>query len=110
LTPHILQEKKNEDESDIKRNIKNWYSDEEYSLWNCPDAEWVKTIENLIDPKQVIEKKDADGKEWLHLQHSIHWYESKKIGVDRYEGRRKQIQYFIQGLLVKKSDKLKIMI
>ncbi len=31
----------------------------------------------------------------------------KKIGVDLYYGRRKQIWYSIQGLLVRKSDKQK---
>jgi hypothetical protein len=53
------------------------------------------------------EKKGTNNSEWLCLQHFVKWNEPKKIGIDRYEGRRKEIWYLIQGLLVKKSDKKK---
>jgi hypothetical protein len=66
-----------------------------------------KTTEDLVDPKRVIAKKDASGEEWLYLQHFPEWTETKKIGIDQCEGRRRQIWYLIQGLLVKKSDKQK---
>ena len=111
IDPAYITKNKDENEDDgilIKQSIKNWWDDMEYNNWNCPDAEWVETIEDLIDPKQVIEKKDVNGVEWLHLQHFVKWDEPKKIGIERYEGRRKQICYIIQGLLVKKSDKRKI--
>jgi hypothetical protein len=94
---YITREK--EDESDVEQSVRNWYNNEEYSNWNYPDAEWVKTIDDLIDPKRVIEKTDMEGEEWLHLQHFAEWEEPKKIGIDRYIGRRKQIWYSIQGLL-----------
>jgi hypothetical protein len=96
-----------DEENPINQSIKTWWDDAEYTHWNYPDSEWVKTIDDLIDPKQVIEKKDANGEGWLHLQHFVEWAEPKKIGIKRYEGRRKQIWYIIQGLLVKRSDKQK---
>jgi hypothetical protein len=105
---YITKNENEDDENPIKQSIKDWWDDTEYTNWHYPDAEWVKTTEDLIDPKQVIEKKDINGEEWLHLQHFAEWNEPKKIGVEKYYGRRKQIWYSIQGLLVKKSDKQKI--
>mgnify|MGYP001396925691 CR=1 FL=1 len=89
-------------------NAKEWWADKEYQEWNYPDSEWVKTINDLPNPKEVIEKKERNNTEWLYLEHFVKWNEPKKIGVDRYEGRRKEIWYLIQALLVKKSDKKKI--
>jgi hypothetical protein len=100
--------KNKEDEKPIKQNIIEWWEDEEYTHWNYPDSEWVEMRKDLIDPKIVIEKKDTTGEEWVYLQYFVEWNEPKKIGIERYEGRRKQIWYIIQGLLVKKSDKEKI--
>lgn len=99
---------KNNKGDDLINTNKEWWEDEDYTQWNYPDSEWVKTVEDLIDPKQVIEKKDTKNKEWLFLQYFAEWNEPKKIGIDRYYGRRKQIFYIIQGLLVKKSNKKKI--
>lgn len=99
---------KNEDENLIKQNSKKWWNDAEYTHWNYPYSEWVQTIEDLIPPKQVIEKKDINGDEWLYLQHFAEWDEPKKIGIEQYDGKQKQIWYSIQGLLVEKSNKQKI--
>lgn len=105
---YITKNKDEDDEDSIKEGNKLWWDDAEYTHWNYLDSEWVKTIDDLIDPKRVIEKKDTNKEEWLHLQHFAEWNEPKKIGIERYEGRRKQIWYIIQGLLVKKSDKQKL--
>ena len=111
IDPAYITRNKDDDEDDethTKQNNKEWWSDAEYTHWNYPDSEWVKTTEDLISPKQVIEKKDTNKEEWLYLQHFATWDEPKKIGIEKYDGRRKQIWYLIQGLLVKKSDKQKI--
>ena len=106
IDPAYITKNNNNDEIDVATS-KEWWKDEEYSQWSYQDSEWVKTVDDLIDPKTVIEKKDANNEEWLHLQYFVEWNEPKRIGIDRYEGRRKQIFYLIQGLLVKKSDKKK---
>lgn len=109
IDPAYITKNKDENEENSKKlGNKFWWSDSKYNHWNYPDSEWVNGIDDLIDPKQVIEKKDLNGEMWLHLQHFVEWDEPKKIGIDRYEGRRKQIFYIIQGLLVKQSDKQKI--
>lgn len=108
IDPAYITKNKEEHEDDIVKLNKEWWEDDEYNLWNYPDSEWVKTVDDLIDPKQIIEKKDAANKRWLQLQYYVTWNEPKKIGVDRYEGRRKQIFFLIQGLLVRKSHKKRI--
>lgn len=111
IDPAYITKNKDDNENNgnhTKHSNKEWWEDSQYTHWNYPDAEWVKTTPDLIDPKQVIEKKDLNSTEWLQLQHFIKWQEPKKIGVMHYSGRRKQIWYLIQGLLVRKSDKQKI--
>lgn len=111
IDPAYITKNKDDDEDDdnhIKQSNKEWWGDSDYIYWNHPDAEWVKSTSDLIDPKQIIEKKDTNSEEWIQLQHFIKWQEPKRIGVECYSGRRKQIWYLIQALLVKKSDKLKI--
>jgi hypothetical protein len=109
IDPAYITKKSEElgDDTVITTKIKEWWADKEYQDWNYPDSEWVKTVNDLPNPKGVIEKKGTNNSEWLCLQHFVKWNEPKKIGIDRYEGRRKEIWYLIQGLLVKKSDKKK---
>lgn len=105
---YITKSEDNNQDDFIKKSNKEWWSDPEYNHWNGLDCQWIHTIEDLVHPKQVIEKKNITGEEWVQLEHSIEWREPKKIGLRTYEGSKKQIWYFIQGLLVKKSDKRKI--
>ncbi len=109
IDPSYIKKNNNieEEEIDLGKD-KEWWKEENYTKWNSPDSEWVKTIADLVDPKTIIEKTDNNNEKWLHLQYFAEWREPKKIGVERYEGRRKQIHYIIQGLLVKKSDKKRI--
>ncbi len=108
IDPAYITKNNDSVEKEIANINKEWFEDKEYTQWNYPDSEWVKTIDDLIDPKQVIEKEDPNGQVWLHLQHFIEWVQPKNIGVEKYGGRRKQIWYSIQGLLVKKSNKDRI--
>ena len=85
---------------------KEWWKDDDYSGWNVPDGEWVNTIDDLISPQSVIQKKDDTGSEWLRLSHHATWKEPKRIGEDRYSG--KQIWYFVQAFIVEKKKKKEI--
>ena len=91
---------------DVVDTRKEWWKDDDYSGWNVPDGEWVNTIDDLISPQSVIQKKDDTGSEWLRLSHHATWKEPKRIGEDRYSG--KQIWYFVQAFIVDKSDKKEI--
>jgi hypothetical protein len=108
IDPAYITKNEEVNENIVVKNNKDWWDDVEYTHWNYPDSEWVKTIEDLINPKQVIEKKNTNGEAWIHLQHFIEWREPKKIGAERYQGWQKQVWYMTQGCLVKKNDKQKI--
>lgn len=108
IDPAYITKNIDKEENDFIKTPQKWWEDEEYTHWYYPDSDWVNTIDDLIDPKLVIKKKDVQNQEWLHLEHYVVWDEPKKIGIDQYEGRRKKILYLIQGLLVKKTDKNKI--
>jgi hypothetical protein len=107
---YITKSKEDEQEEKIvlHNKEKKWWDDDEYRHWNFPDSEWSETLNDLITPQKVIQKKDDDNTEWIHLHHYIDWYEPKKIGKEKYDGRRKNIFYLIEGYLVKKADKKKI--
>jgi hypothetical protein len=99
---------RNKNEKDFKQDVKKWWETEEYILWDEPDSEWIKNTDNLIDPKQVIEKKNLEGEEWLCLERFVELAEPKRIEIEQYKSRKKGFFYIIQGLLVKKSDKRRI--
>ncbi|MDR2037999.1 MAG: hypothetical protein LBQ60_08750, partial [Bacteroidales bacterium] len=82
--------------------------DDEYTHWNCPDTEWVTTLSDLVNPKKIIQKKDDFDEDWLRLRYYKKWEEPKKIGKDKYFGRRKDVFYLIESYLVRKTDKLNI--
>ena len=106
---YITKNSEESEDNTVKPDkAKEWWADKEYKEWNHPDSEWVKTINDLPNPKEIIEKKGENSSEWFYLEHYVNWNEPKRIGVDRYEGRRKEMRYLIQSLLVKKSDKKKI--
>lgn len=106
---YITKNKEEEEERGfLHKREREWWEDDKYEHWNCPDSEWVSTLNDLVNPQKVIQRKDDNNTEWLHLHHSIEWGEPKRIGKEKYDGRRKNIWYLIEGYLVKKTDKRKI--
>lgn len=108
IDPAYITRNAEKGKNNVSKIKKEWWEDEEYNQWNFTDNEWVQMIEDLPLPERIIQKKDFQNNEWLRLQHFVTWREPKKIGKDKYEGRRKEIWYMIQAYLVKKSDKKKI--
>ncbi len=106
---YIIKNKEtDEDKIFVPKRERKWWDDEEYGHWNFPDSEWSETINDLISPQKVIQKRDDNNTNWIHLHHSIEWNEPKKVGKEKYDGRRKSIFYLVEGYLVKKVDKRKV--
>ncbi len=105
---YVTINKEEEEEVLSNKREKKWWDDDDYGHWNSPDSEWAETLNDLVPPKKIIQKKDNGNTEWLHLHHYIDWREPKKIGKEKYDGRRKNIFYLIEGYFVKKTDKRKI--
>lgn len=107
--------KNKEEEDDLENDDlglidkpKEWWEDVDYTYWNQPNSEWVERTEDLPKIEDVILKKDGNNAEWLYLKKYSTWEEPKPLGEDKYDVQRKQIHYIIQGYLVKKTDKNKI--
>lgn len=107
--------KNKEEEEDLENDdlglldkSKEWWEDIDYTYWNQPNSEWVVNIEDLPKIEDVILKKDNSNVEWLYLKKYSTWEEPKPLGEDKYDVQRKQIHYLIQGYLIKKTDKSKI--
>lgn len=101
-------EKLPEDNMMILEKEYKWWHDPEYYFWNQENQEWARNIKDLPKVKHIISKKDDSGVEWLFLKKSITWTMPKPIGVDKYSTFVKEVWYMIQGYIVKRDEKSKI--
>jgi hypothetical protein len=101
----VLESGENESDNDLSDK---WWWDSSYRYWNGADTVWVSNLHDLTDPSFIIQRTDPDGIDWLYLRTNMSWHEPKPIGEDRYEVRRKEVWYLLQGYLVKKKDKTRI--
>lgn len=97
-----------DDELGIKLKLKDWWSEPEYLHWNIPSKEWAAGLDDIPRAKDIILKTDTEGIQWVHLQHYVSWREPKKLGEDKYLSPNKRFWLEVQGYLVKKADKKKI--
>ena len=87
---------------------KNWWDEIDYNNWNQSDADWVENLIDLPPVKNIINLQDNNFVEWLVLEKNIKWEQPKPLGQDKYfDGRRKDVSYFIQAYLINKKDKNK---
>lgn len=103
-----IEEDEESDNLGILNEKKEWWEDLEYKYWIQPNSEWIEKLEDLPNLKDVLEKKDLDNEDWLYLKKYTSWDEPKPIGQDKYEVQRKEIFYKIQGYLINKNHKKKI--
>lgn len=96
------------DELGFILNERKWWDEPKYLHWNVPSSQWSIQLEDLPTAKDVIVKKESNGVEWVHLEHFIEWRQPKKLGEDKYLSPNKRLWFMIQGYLVQKKDKKKI--
>jgi len=65
---------------------------------------WVKDSECQIEPLELIQLRDAKGKEWLSLQGFYDWTESAPLGEDPHEISRRNLWIMIKGYVVKSDE------
>lgn len=87
---------------------KSWIDDEHYNNFNQPDSEWIENLADLPSMKEVLQKMDSCGSEWISLIKTAKWREPKPIGEDKYQGTRKEVCYIIQAYFVRSTEKGKI--
>ena len=98
-----------EDEIITVLENKNWWDEIDYNNWSQNDADWIENLIDLPPVKNIINLLDDNSTEWLVLEKSIKWKQPKPLGQHKYfDGRRKDVSYFIQAYLINKKDKSKI--
>lgn len=85
--------------------IKMWYDDPAYMYWDLPSADWTSTLDDLPSINDILIKKNINGVEWIHLQKQFKLTEPKLFGEDKYDRQRKEFSYYVQGYIVKKTEK-----
>ncbi|MFT2010636.1 AVAST type 2 anti-phage system protein Avs2 [Pontibacter sp. 13R65] len=96
------------DKLDTSTTPPNWWLDSQYTYWNEPASKWATTTEDLPDPKNIILRTDETNQEWLYLKVNVNWQEPKPLGFDKYKINRKEIWYLLQGYLVRRKNKAKV--
>lgn len=99
-----------EDEIVNTLDYKNWWDEADYNNWNQNDSDWVENLIDLPPVKTIVNLIDDNSTEWLVLEKNIKWEQPKPLGQDKYfDGRRKNISYFLQAYLINKKDKSKVL-
>lgn len=103
-----IEEDEENDDLGILNEKQDWWEDLDYKYWNQLNSDWIEKLEDLPILKDVLEKKDLENEDWLYLKKFTSWDEPKPIGKDKYQIQRKEIFYKIQGYLINKNHKTKM--
>lgn len=111
IDPAYITHNSNKEDEDEELNIlntSNWFDDIEYKFWDQNPDEWTVSIDDFPKIENVIEKIDDNKNSWITLQKYAQWTEPKLFGDDKYNRKRKEFWFLIQGYLCKRADKTKI--
>lgn len=97
-----------EEDSNTAPAIKEWWSDDDYQHWNIPNSEWFRTVDDLPDTANLIQKIDESGQVWVFLCRGKHLREPKQVGEDRYSRDLKRMRQRIVAYILRKEDKRKV--
>ena len=77
-----------------------------YDAWekSKPDVEWIKTNNDLPNPKYLIHIVDDNKKEWLMLKGFVKWEEQTPPEQKKYDNATREIWHIIKSYIVKKKD------
>lgn len=104
-----VTENTDEDDFQFFDESKSWFSDPEYNNWRQLDSDWVINLADLPSVADLLQKKDENSNDWLSLKKIIRWKEPKTVGQDEYQRRRKEVRYEIDGFIIQKKDKTRIL-
>jgi hypothetical protein len=80
-----------------------------YDAWekNRSDLDWIKTNNNLPNPKDIFQITDDNKRKWLMLEGYLNWQEKTPPEHKKYEIPIRELWYIIKSYIVKKKDSLK---
>jgi len=77
-----------------------------YDAWEKKktDVDWIKTNNDLPNPKNIIQTIDDNKKEWLMLEGFVRWEERTPPEYKKYDIPVREVWYMIKSYIVKKND------
>lgn len=110
INPSFIRRDKIKDADEPVHELNDkWWWDNSYQYWDGVDTVWVSNLNDLPAASFILQRTDPNGTDWLYLRTNMSWHEAKSIGEERYETRRKEIWYLLQGYLVRKKDRKRIL-
>ncbi|MCD8177223.1 MAG: hypothetical protein LUE98_07300 [Tannerellaceae bacterium] len=79
-----------------------------YNNWDQSLSDWITNKQDLPSVKNIIQKVDKEGQQWLSLDSYIKWKEPKTIGEDKYHRPYRKIWYMVKSYLIHKNEKKEI--
>ncbi|MCS3801109.1 AVAST type 2 anti-phage system protein Avs2 [Niastella sp. OAS944] len=110
INPSFITKKDDYDTEEdelIEAEQSPWWAFEPYHYWNNGGDAWPTIIQDLPDPRFVIERKDDSEEIWVYLNTMAKWEEPKPVGKDKYSRDGKDIWYLCQAYIIRERDKVK---
>ncbi|RJR51410.1 MAG: hypothetical protein C4576_03660 [Desulfobacteraceae bacterium] len=82
-----------------------------YDAWEkaAPDSGWLRKVEDLPNPKNIVELIDDQGNHWLMLEGFVEWEDETPPEKQRYDMPTRRLYYMIRSYLVPKRSKNKVL-
>jgi len=77
--------------------------------WELENSKWLKIIDDMPCPKNIILRKDKNNTEWLNLESYLSWTDPMIAEKDMMCYPHKRIWYQIRSYLVKQEEFIKIL-
>ncbi|MDD3772674.1 MAG: ATP-binding protein [Weeksellaceae bacterium] len=77
-----------------------------YDAWENKktDVDWIKTNDDLPNPKNIIQIIDDNKNDWLMLQGFVKWEEMTPPEYKKYDIQVREVLYMIKSYIVEKND------
>jgi hypothetical protein len=77
-----------------------------YDAWENKktDVDWIKTNDDLPNPKNIIQTNDDNKKEWLMLEGFVKWEERTPPEYKKYDIPVREVWYMVKSYIVEKND------
>lgn len=77
-----------------------------YDAWEKKktDVDWIKTNDDLPNPKNIIQTIDDNKKEWLMLEGFVKWEERTPPEYKKYDIPVRELWYMVKSYIVEKND------
>lgn len=82
--------------------MKSWWHPPIYEAWD--ELDWVNTLEDLPDPRALIEMSDKEGQKWLSLINMPDWTQKPMLGEDGQTDCSRRMWYQLRAYFIPEKN------